>query len=304
MINLNKSDLDGLELICHGTIGDIYRCGDKIFKVYSRKITQRFSMINNPIYRFELLTLLKFNRLIARNSLIENTDLIDGVYRFDNDLLVSSMPYYNGGTLLKQTHSPFENRLDYSRQFLNNAKELADHYVYTRDFKLQNVMLHNGKVKIIDLDDPCTKICSVKNPYWLHQSVVGVDGTIKALLNEYNRCTTNIDVLNSTTRERIGDLNSFDDIENYIDFKSIPSKVLFVSGNSNITSDSVVEGSKVILVFDKFDYNEVMEKINSFRNRGIEIYDVVLRAKVEDYLRDMLCNECLYLDDNNLLVLK
>ena len=82
-------------------LNQVYRNGDKVFKVYDDVIKDAFGEpTKNPILKHPKLTILKLKRLMALNSGIKHTDLVEDLLYVDGSFKGIVLPYYDGQTFL------------------------------------------------------------------------------------------------------------------------------------------------------------------------------------------------------------
>ncbi len=305
MVNISKSELEALERVDYGCFGTIYRKDDKVYKVYHEKVKNDFKEpVDNPLLDFPFLTIHKLNRLIRLNSSIKYTDLTEDILYVDNKFAGMVMPYYEGELFANLKDLPLEERIRLLRELLRNAKELTESGIYLFDQRLKNVMLVNGEVKIIDTDDYYVKAPFIKNPYYFFKSIYSLDSTCKSFLGEFVRSTHREVITSKVSRKFYRNTYSYKALEEYLDFKSIPYRILFIDDEFDIDSDKLISGSRVLLVYDKLDIPHILETINKLDQRCITVYDVVSREDMRAYMNNIAHDECLFVEHNRVLTLK
>lgn len=305
MVKLTSEELGHLERLSAGNWGTVYRDGDKVYKIYNEKVENSMKeMVDNPLLIIPALTKWKLGRMIKRNQEIEHSDLAEDIVYLDGHFAGMQMPYYDGVKFIDLKHLPLEERIRLSRELSRNTKELTDHYIYPLDIKNPNIFLVNGEVKMFDLDDFYTRITSFKNPHYLRKSIIILDHTIKLFLEEFYRSTSRPNVIRATTRKYYKINKTYEGIDEYLDYKSVPHSYLFVDENFNLSGDRLISGRRVVIVYDKLTENDLLVLLNALRQRGIEVYDVIDRSQIEFYMNNNICNECLHAHEGSILTLK
>lgn len=307
MVKITSDDLSNMkdDKVDSGCFGTVYRKDDKVYKVYKPIVKNYFKEpIDNPLLEFPHLTMLKLKRIIAKRKSIEHTDLIEDILFVDNHFAGCVMPYYEGDLFLNLIDLPLEKRIGYSRELVRNTKELTDHYIYLLDQRIKNVMLVNGETKIIDADDLFAKAPIVYNPYYHLRSIRSLSRTIYSFLHEDFRSTHNEDILKVVSRQYSKLKNTYKGIEEYLDIKSENIQILFIDSEFNLSDSNLIDGRVVVLVYDKFNPESIVETINYFKSRGIIVYDVVSKGDIDFFLNNHMHDECLSVEHNQVLTLK
>jgi len=299
MISLTSAEVEKLEIIGSGNFGMVYRCEDRIYKIYNKSVNaSENKVVPNPALKYRKR---KLNRLISLNKRIENTDLIDDVIFIDGNFSGVSMSYYEGVTLSDLIEEPIEKRITIAKAIVKNAKELTKHFVYPTDYKLNNFMFVDGEVKIIDLDDELTKVKLFPDPLLAYESITCLDDMIKQYFDEYisyffmggveypNKIRRTYPPLNST----------YNGIEEYIESKKIKYNYLFITDKTNVDKYMDLLKSKlyrVVYVYEK--RGKAIDFLERMFSLDIDIYDVVYVVNIKRYLNSIMTDECLEVSDN------
>lgn len=306
MININKDELNSLDLIGYGCFGVVYRKDDKIYKVYRDEVKNVFKEPTpNPLLKHPTSTIRKLNRLIDLNRKVKHTDLIEDLLYIDGKFYGVVMPYYEGKLFLNLRELPIEERINYAKELVRNAKELTRHNIYLLDHRLKNVMLVNGNVKIIDADDYYSRVSLVKNGIYYLKSVSSLDDTLKSLFNEYSRPTFKEEEI--TKRLKKTDYkrnNTYHEIDKYIDYKSKKCRLLFIDTDFDLSDERLIDGSKVVIICNSLNIQLLLNTIDRLNARGISIYDVIDLAGLDHFINNNASSECLYVEHNKVLTLK
>ena len=288
MINITSLNLDKLEKVARGGFGVIYKDGPHAIKIYHDNIRTGYgSEAPNPSLYFNKL---KLNRLLKRNELVENTDLIQDVVCNGDKYIGVVYPYYEGITLDRCKNYPLKTRINMSRQIVENAKELTDNNIYPLDYKLNNMIYVDDKVKIIDLDDFFTKVKLFKSDRLLRKSNIILDETIKCLLGEYD-CYGYID--NATRclldKDYIILNDNYAGINRYLDKKEKPVKFMLVDSNTDMDKIDV-DDYLLLFINDSFKNKDLLSLII---NKDLSLYGVVRSNRLESYLNNYNVEECI-----------
>ena len=159
MVNLSSSDLKKLKAYKSGNFATIYINGDKAYKIYNEEVkTDNHYIAKNPVLQHRLRSINKCNRLIRLNRKIQYTDLIEDIIYVDGKFAGVVLPSYDAPLFYDLMNEPIERRVELSRKLIKCARELTDHNIYPKDYKLINMFLVDGEAKLIDLDDVFTKV--------------------------------------------------------------------------------------------------------------------------------------------------
>lgn len=239
----SESELMKLENIGHGTYGTVYRYKDKAVKIYHEEIKIRGSWSGtyytpNPALRIDRKKLYLFKKY---NPFIKNTDLlyeevyINGRFRGVASSYIEGIELYN----INSTTS-FNEKKSLSMQLVDNNHELTSYNIYPMDIHLGNLLCDsNGSLRIIDLDDHCTKALFASNPLFLRKSLKTVKKTLIDFWEGYNSIDVsfleryrNVLTLLDGYRDSLKLLGKrrvlYNTLENFILSKSMEEKVVFV----------------------------------------------------------------------------
>ena len=305
MANITSEYLKNCEVIGSGCFGVVYRRGNKAYKVYREEIKDDFKEpADNPVLTNPGRTFDKLNRLIRLNSLIEYSDLAEDILYVDNKLSGVVLPYYDGKLFYDIVFEPIENRITYARELLRNARELTSHNIYPLDHRLKNIMLVNGEVKIIDLDDYYSRVTRFVNPYYYFRSISALDDSIKSFFREYERASYNQAIMQRIERQTPKCNLTYGGISKYIDFKSEKHRLLFIDENFRLNDEMLINGSRVIIVYDRLYTRKMLEVIDKLNQRGISVYDIIDVGLMDEYINNNSHSDCVYVENNNVLTLK
>ena len=301
---ITSEQLSEMPRIGIGNFGTIYKSGNKAIKIYNSEVKTDFhGLMKNPVLKHLILTRIKCNRLIELNNNINNTDLIEDLVYVDNHFRGVVLPYYDGKLFLDCLNYPLDKRIDYSKKLVQNARELTDNNIYTFDYKLTNMLVYNGEVKIIDLDDPFTKVTFIKDVFMQRRSVLILDETIKVFLKENFNGVYSPGVNELLNKKHYHPNDTYDGIEKYLEEKSIKKSILFIDDNSDI-SNSDFNNFDIVYTFDRFNEKEVIDKINYLKSRNIIVNNLITKKKIDEYINNSISDECLFAGNKKVLRLK
>ena len=304
MIKLKRSEVEKFEYVGTGTFGKIYRKDELAYKVYHKKVNDSMhNIFDNPVLKYRPL---KFNRLIKLNKKIEHTDLIDDVLFLDDKFSGIVRPYYDGITLDKIKDTSLDYRLGMAYQLLNNSKELAKNYIYPLDYKLNNMLVLNDTLKLLDLDDIYTKVSLIPNVLYERQFIIGLDETIKALLNEYHYYGFSEEVNTFLEHRNLKVNKTYTDIEKYLETKKNKYTYLFITLENDILKTiKFLRNPKyrVVILVDKFKYryDDIEKELSKFVDTDFNIYDVIPQLDFNQFINDNAYDDCLEIKNKKLV---
>lgn len=289
MISITKVDLDNLDECSRGDFGIVYRNNDKAYKIYKEEIKVGYAdYIRNPMRRYRRC---RYRRMIDLNDRLQYTDLCSDVVFVDGKFAGICLPYYEGELLLDLRNSPFDLKMDISRQLVRNSRELTDNCVYPYDYKLKNMMLVDGEVKILDLDDIETKYSLLPNLYRKRKTIRGLDETIKTFLGEYDRYLSNDFAEGEDISKPIYRLSSnYEGINEYLKEKEKKSKFLIV--DYKLLDDDTIplllslKDYRIIVTYYGIEYGKVKPPkiLSRVISHNGSVFDFVEYNRLNSYL--------------------
>ena len=305
MINIDKSELSKLQKVSQGNFGSIYRDEDKAYKVYFDDVKTTYGTItSNPMLKKKIIP--RLNRLISLSHRVKNTDLIYDMLYIDGKYSGVVMPYYEGTDLYKLIDNPLESKISLAKELVENSRELSNRFIYPMDYKLINMMLVDGHVKLIDLDDVFTKVSLIPNPFLNREAIIGLDKTIKAFFNERKYFSYLEGASELTTKEKSKSNTTYKGISEYILGKEKPYRYLVLDSKSDIDSDIAKDPNTRVIV--SFDSTYKLEDIKSFilelNRRGIQVYDIISKHVLDKYLENIIHDEIILSKNKSLVRIK
>lgn len=291
MININSDDIQNYEYIAKGNYGSIFRVGDMAFKIYHVYIKDSYGeKYNNPELQNQKLKLLKVKHLINLGKKVKATGLIEDVIYVDNRFKGVSLPFYDGETLNLLLNSPYQVKKTISSQLIDNTKELIRNNIYPGDYKLNNIIFSNGKVKIIDLDDRETKIIFTLFNY--DSTMCGLTNTIIEFMQDsYYEIFKKDKVERYISFKNPFKVRSFRGLERYLDEKDKEKNIIFIDNSIDFKLLKKVSNQKNRIIYvisdnDEIDINSVEENLRILKGVGTEIFDITYDECKRNYLNN------------------
>lgn len=303
MINITKDDLKNFKEIGSGNFGIVYKvdnnCAYKIYRKYVHG--QLGEKVDNPCLTESHLRL---KRLKKRKNNIKNTDIFDEYIYIDGKFGGIRIPYYKGNTLNQIMYEPFDLKYDISKQLIENTLELIDNKIYPLDYKLNNIIYTNNKVKVLDLDDIFTKVTLCKNIIYKNSVINDLNETIRTYFCEFNYMPIkrNIEIERDKGKEKC----KIDDIQNYLDNKNIKRDFIIINSKSELNyliNFLKINNFNVIYMLDNITDDEkyVLKNIYDINSQGIKLYDLINPDSIDDFLSNNNSNEVLELRNKQLI---
>lgn len=306
MININSDDIQKYEYIAKGNYGSIFRVGDMAFKIYHVYIKDSYGeKYNNPELQNQKLKLLKVKHLINLGKKVKATGLIEDVIYVDNKFKGVSLPFYDGETLNLLLNSPYQVKKTISSQLIDNTKELIRNNIYPGDYKLNNIIFSNGKVKIIDLDDRETKILFTLFNY--DSTMCGLTNTIIEFMQDsYYEIFKKDKVERYISFKNPFKVRSFRGLERYLDEKDKEKNIIFIDNSIDFKLLKKVSNQKNRIIYvisdnDEIDINSVEENLRILKGVGTEIFDITYDECKRNYLNNYNTNNSYEVRGNRVL---
>lgn len=288
MINITSMDLNNLEKVLGGTYGVVYRNNDKAYKIYRPVCKSGYGIsVSNPMRRYRKH---RINRMIRLNGKLKYTDLCSDVVFVDGEYAGICIPYYDGETLNNLMNSPFELKMDISRQLVRNSQELTRFHIYPYDYKLNNMILVDGEVKILDLDDRLTKYRLLPHPHCAKKAINGLDETIKTFFGEIDRYHfSQLQEGQDIERPRYEPNYDHEGIIRYLDDKQKKRRFIIVDykllDEETIVRLAGLAGYKIIVTYPGREYREVPAQkiISDMMSHYGRVFDFVSYEKIDNY---------------------
>lgn len=281
MIQLSKQDIEKLRNVGSGKFGTVYQKDDSTaYKIYHDIIYDDYGYPHsNPALKRS--SQKRIYKLIYRSRSLIYTDGPKDFISIDGRFGGIVLPFYDGSNLVSLIDSNFSLKMDTSLKLVRNSKELTDHLIYPLDYKLNNILLQDGEVRIVDLDDVLTHVCIVPNIHYQRECVYGLNDTIRTLFGEFRYPPYGKEVLEQLTRSRGSTTYQYQDIDDYLRVKGQEMDFLLVDEESDL---SVVRDLldhypfHVVYRYFKRLYNQdeyYLHIIEQFKNAGIPIFDMI-----------------------------
>lgn len=307
MIKINSEELKDLEKVGSGLFGAVYKVDDDTaYKVYHPTIkSYGGARIPNPAIP---LIKRRIKRFQKRNKKLKITTLPDDYLVINGNVGGIRIPYYDGITLTNLSDSDYSLKKDVSYQLIDAHTELTDNCIYPVDYHLDNVILQDGNIKLIDLDDPLTHVLSLPNPIFRFTSRISLNENICKLFNAFNWPYTR-DVKLKLQRERISDTSKKEFPETFFEERERITSYLVIDINSNIDLIKKYISSRdcrIIFLINRKEMTEedIMDLIDIYNQQGIEIFDMVDYSEIDNYLTNYKVDREVELSEKNLYIKK
>ena len=302
MINIKSDDIQNYEFISKGNYGSIFRVGDKAYKLYHTYIKDNYGIkYKNPELENQRIKLFKVKHLMKLNKKIKSTDLISDTIYVDNRFKGVVLPYYDGEILNLLLNSPYNTKKTISKQLIDNTRELMKNNIYPADYKLNNMMFSDGKLRIIDLDDRETKLFFT--PFNYDSTMCGLIKTIIEFMQDSYYTTFNKDKVEQyISFKNPNRIISFRGLRTYLDEKDKKKNIIFINNDINIDLLKRISNSRnrIIYVMSSFD-QDTIENIKALKGEGTEIFDITYEEEKKNYLNNYNIDNSYDIKENKVL---
>ncbi len=285
MIRISQEDLRKLECLDAGKGGSVYKKDDDTaYKIYHQTVKEDLTglTVTNPaltISRRHFYSLIRRSKHLIYSGGVKDIIYIDG--KFGGVCI----PYYEGKKFNEIMNSPFDIKVDLSRQMVRNAKELSHHLIFPTDYKLNNVILSNHRAQFIDLDDSKTHVYYMPSLICRAFSVNALGETIQEFLYQYSHY--NVPVNLKLKRKAAFTAVSYRSIDEYLDFKEVVRKMILVDKNTDLSKvRELIDNYSfdAIYVGNENDTNEQIGNVaKSIIERQVPLFDVTTSDLVNTY---------------------
>ena len=304
MVSIKSRDLLDLERVGAGNFGTIYKNNDDVYKIYHEKVRTEYDTFHpNPSLKLNKSRIARYMRLDKK---LLYTDLIKDIIYIDGKFGGIVLPYYDGETLIKTLDRPVEEKIETAYQLVRNSKELTDNNIYPLDYKLNNIMLVDGNVKFIDLDDTFTFFTTIPSPFRKREVIKNLDKTIKTYFNDINLYPFTEEIIEALSCNRTIN-KSYKEIAQYISDKSKRHNYLFIEKTTDIKKNMhLIQNNdfRTIYVYNGPNTEISEMEIKRLLEENIDIYDIVSASMMRKYIRSIFYDECIGIRDDKVLNLK
>ena len=292
MFSITKEDLKKFEQIGTGKYGRVYRIdSDSVIKVYKDTVVDIVEgAIVNPALR---VSKRRIKRIRAKADRVKKTDLASDIVVLDGYFHGYVLPFYDGKTLDESKRLPYEKKREISLSLVENDQELKDNYIYPTDYHTDNIMVVDGKVKIIDLDDPLTHYTMLPNFALSKLSMGRLNETIQDFYGELDTTLYGCYTIHRLQRVRPGYSTSSRWIDDYLKEKEEVMDYLIIDRDTDI--DLLKEllrnhRFRVVYALQEINHDETIRVLENLRDNGIELFDFMLEEKPEDFFANFPAN--------------
>jgi hypothetical protein len=150
------------------------------------------------------------------------------------------------------------------------------------------MILHNGRLTFIDLDDNHTHVSHFPNPLLKIIEVDALKYPLELYMGEFQRYNVHNNNLKRLGRKTINFAFTYNKLNSYLDDIEREKNILFIDENNDM--DKVLELQKehgftvVFLVDSEIETPEKIKMIlNYYRDNNIDIYDLLYRPNISKY---------------------
>ena len=285
MFSITRDDLKKYEIIGYGKYGIVYKVNsDTVIKVYKDTIKDLMGdAIMNPALQ---VSKRRLSRIKKRSKLVKNTDLARDIVVLDGYFHGFVLPYYEGKTLDDRSDLSYEDKKRLSIELVDNDRELKNHKIYPMDYHTSNIMIVNGKIKILDLDDPLTHYTMLPNIAFSKISMGRLNETIQEFYDELDLSLYGCYTMARLQRKRPGYSNRGDWLEEYLKYKENITDYLLIDENTDIELlKELLRNYRFRILYSLKEKNpeETVRLLEDFREKNIELFDFILEDDMDSY---------------------
>lgn len=289
MVKITQNEIKQLRAVGTGSFGTVYQKDDKTaYKIYHPYLCDCFgNSVSNPALSFSRRRLSLLKKRGKELQFVKNP-ILDILF-VDHHFGGVVIPYYDGTLLCRMMKVPFSLKYNIAKQFLENGKDLTDHKIYPKDYKLDNVLYENGIVRILDLDDYYTPVCHFPNRFHERRSIRALSETIYTYFGEYHYPCYNKSVCDYLLKKPRDVLTTYHDIECYLQEKNVSHNYLLIHEDSDLSLIKKLLNCKdyrVLFVFCNYFMkdDELLKTFDRFSKNHVSLYDMVSSFQLDSYL--------------------
>lgn len=298
MVELYSKDDDlNLFKIGDGTFGSVYQIDSKIaYKIYRDRVDcGRGLFFPNPVFN---LPMKRFLRLKKRCEKLKYTESIQDFISIDGKFGGIVIPYYEGETLDYYTNSSFSVKRDLSYQLIRNHKELIHHFIFPRDYKLNNIMVSNGEIKILDLDDTFTICPLFPSSTYKKESNLSLSKFFIDFFEDQKEKNFSLNTVKRLDRTRFERTTSLSNIEKKLKEKEQPHRFYLFNASCSMGELPNNPSYKLLYLYSKgFTDLEASYVLESLKKRNLRLFDFVRQDELDSYFNNFNTDLCLTKDD-------
>ena len=301
VISIRREELESLRKVGSGKFGTVYQKDDDVaYKIYHPTVsTYTGKAVDNPALKHPIGRL---NLLRKKGAKLQYTDVLTDYIYIDGKFGGICIPYYDGVTLDKFMDQDFSVKIDVSKQLIRNGMELVRNHIYPIDYKLNNLMIENGNVRIIDLDDRFTHVRRIPSFIYKKGSSSALNDTIRTYFDEYHYTPFGEAVKSRIQREHWPYANNFDEIKSILKEKSIKHNYLVMDESSSLAEvcDYLSRDRYRVLFLFKtriYDDDYFLNVIFQLKELGIDIYDFLSPYDLSKFFQNHSVDHVVYLQE-------
>ena len=303
MVEFYSEDEFNFSKIGDGTFGTVYQIDSKTaYKIYHKQITSIMGIYYpNPVFD---LPMKRFTRLKNRCKKLKYTESIQDIIYLNGKFGGVVLPYYEGETLDYFTKSSFSVKRDLSCQLIRNHKELMNHFIFPKDYKLNNIMVSNGNIKILDLDDTFTSCPIIPLPFYQSESNFSLSKLLINFFEDRDKISFSSYIVSKLNRTRFVRTTSLSTIEKKLEERDKPHR--FYLFDSSCSMDEIPEDPtyKLLCFYsDGFRNTEASYVLESLSKKNLKLFDFVREDELDSYFNNFNTDIC-FTKDNKIIYQK
>lgn len=289
MFSITRDDLKKYEKIGTGKYGNVYRINsNNVIKVYLDTINGIIAkeLIINPALK---VSRGRLRRIKKRALKVNNTDLPRDIVVIDGYFYGFVLPYYEGQTLNEARGLSYDEKKYISAQVINNDKELDENKIYPIDYHTDNIMVVDGKPKIIDIDDPLTYYTRLPNLALSKTSMGRLNETIQDFYDEFDLSLYDCYTMSKLQRERPKYSFNRDWLDDYLKDKEAIQDYLIIDEDTDLDLlKELLRNHKfrVLYLMKEINKDEAVRIINHLIDSDIELFDFIIDIKDDRFFSD------------------
>lgn len=296
-MELNKSYIKNLELIGSGCFGKVYKDRNVVYKLYRESFDNyEGEYKKNPALSQSILNKYKLNKLIKLNSEIKGSNLITDLIYINGNFVGVKSKFIDGDALSNiKDNLSFCSKIKISKDIIKNIQELYYYNIFPIDIHLSNIILDKGEnIKLIDLDDPLTKVRIIKNLIITKSCLLHVKQSLYELFGYYDFYGASF-FDKYITKTRIPNFSSsFSGLKKFLEYKSIPINISFTGINNNYNDIERLFNSNIknVFVYNEEEFSLAKIFIKNYYDKGIAFDNIINYSNKEMFLNNYNVSDC------------
>lgn len=287
MVNFDYKETKDMDFLGRGLFAKVYKKDDETaYKVYDDFIKTKYNgSIKNPDLN---INMLHYNLLLKRRDKIKGTDLLRDLIYINGKKHGVVIKPYSGPRLFDCNDLTLEKKGELSKVLIDKTKELHRHLIYPCDLKVHNIMLQDGDIKIIDLDDEHTHAFLYPSPICYYFSMKSLCAATVDFLGRVGHYYLEDDIHYLLNRDKDYVSLTYKGIERHIDKRvNTERTIIFIDDDTDL--DRLKDNSSsytcdlVYIVPPKTRQEALPEIIKKLKVYNLPLYDFIELDKIPKY---------------------